>query len=174
VFLSLKILTLIRGAIGPPFNTESVLLVLEPLTFVAGSVNMRVDASAVSLVVFPLALVNITVCVDQPSSSVGLIVLPVALIAGSIKPDLNTSSISHFSARDPFSLVLSSILEQHNGLLDSLKAIELGLTPVKRSQLSQDLKHRWIIVGLIVNFEVTTNEDIQARISIVVVASVIF
>ena len=173
VLLSLEVLAFVRGAIGPSLNTVAVLLVFKPLTFVPASVNMGVNSAAVSLIILPLSLVHIAISMNQTTSSVSFIVFPIAFIARAIEPDLDSTTIADILIFNPFTFILGTIFEQENIPFYSLKAIiVVGCTPIEWRKFSQNILSKlmkyyltyhntWVIIYLIVNFEVSADKRID-------------
>ena len=122
MLLTVLILTLIAGIIGPDLLSFTVLLILVPVTFVACAISMVVLSVTVGLIIFPVSIVYITVCMDKSTSAICLICLPVSFVQRSIDPDLHSSSVfaTHLV---PFAFVLCSVVESYERSLDSINTI---------------------------------------------------
>ena len=146
MLLSLLVVSVIARAIGPNFNTFSMLLpfsvfafvlgivrpnlfaiaVLEvvlPVAFVTGSVHVDVDSVAVGFVVGPLSIKDIALRVIKFAFPVGFVVPPKAFVLCAIGPDLNPIAPSllalplTFVDRAVLELELILVLEVDVGLL---------------------------------------------------------
>ena len=146
MFLTVHILAVVLGAIGPDLHARSVLLVLSPVPLVLRSVEVKVDTVTVCHVIEPGALIHVTVGVDESTAAISLIIQPPSFINRSIGPNLLSFTCADLSTSDPLALVFSLIGQYLLWAESQLAAhFEAGLLTVAEfTDFLANLKHFFI------------------------------
>lgn len=96
---------------------------------------MRINTIAVSLIILPEAVVNVSICMNESSLSVGLVLDPPSFVHAPIRPNLDSATLAHILAIEPFSLVFSPIFELLFLLINSVSKAFWLVVELKIAQL---------------------------------------
>lgn len=128
MLLTLEILTVVFGTVGPGLNALAMLLVVEPLAHIGGTVSMSVGSMPMSFVVAPLAFIDVAICVHEFAEAVCLVSLPLTFVLRAIWPDLMTIAVLH--PVEPLTSVNCSAWQGHGRERFSLLEVVLSFPVV--------------------------------------------
>uniref|UniRef100_A0A7S3FWY4 Uncharacterized protein n=1 Tax=Strombidium rassoulzadegani TaxID=1082188 RepID=A0A7S3FWY4_9SPIT len=174
LLLTVDVVTLVLGAVGPLLHAVAVLFILEPVALVPATVEVRVHAIPVGLVVSPLSLVDVAFGVNQSSIAVGHAVLPEAVVPGAIGPNLDSPAVLLVLLDEPLSLVDGSILQDADGPdLPLLVVIDFLGGPVEGLELLDYVHDDLIIVLWLEYLQLLILEELQVGLGSVLLTLVL-